>query len=100
MGLTGAAWRTSSYTGSSGGECVEAATRGGRVLIRDSKELADTQRSIVVHLDAEIDRLRVSAEPDDWQKFYNSLWNATGPAIDELLGRVTGHLKIGSIRDS
>lgn len=37
MGMTGAAWRTSTYSGSNGGECVEVAARGGHVLIRDSK---------------------------------------------------------------
>ena len=29
-------WRTSSYSGSNGGQCVEVAT-SGRVLVRDSK---------------------------------------------------------------
>jgi hypothetical protein len=29
-------WRTSSYSGSSGGQCVEVAA-SGRVLVRDSK---------------------------------------------------------------
>jgi hypothetical protein len=37
MVLTGATWRTSTYSGSNGGECVEVATRSGRVLIRDTK---------------------------------------------------------------
>jgi hypothetical protein len=32
-------WRTSSYSGSNGGQCVEVAT-SGRVLIRDTKDRA------------------------------------------------------------
>jgi hypothetical protein len=39
MEITGApAWRTSSYSGSGGGQCVEAATIPGAVLVRDSKD--------------------------------------------------------------
>ncbi|MFF0227923.1 DUF397 domain-containing protein [Streptomyces sp. NPDC004629] len=34
-----AQWRKSSYSGSSGGECVEVADLGGRVAVRDSKDL-------------------------------------------------------------
>jgi hypothetical protein len=30
-------WRKSSYSGGSGGECVEVAAVAGRVLVRDSK---------------------------------------------------------------
>lgn len=33
------AWRTSSYSGTNGGECVEIAFDGDTVLIRDSKYL-------------------------------------------------------------
>lgn len=32
-------WRTSSYSGSNGGQCVEVAT-SGRVLVRDTKDRA------------------------------------------------------------
>ena len=31
-------WRKSSYSGGSGGNCVELADRGGRVLVRDTKQ--------------------------------------------------------------
>jgi Domain of unknown function (DUF397) len=33
----GATWRTSSYSGSNGGNCVEVAA-SGRVLVRDTKD--------------------------------------------------------------
>ncbi|MFO7249560.1 MAG: DUF397 domain-containing protein [Actinomycetes bacterium] len=37
--LDGAQWRTSSYTGSDGGNCVEVATNlKGVVAVRDSKD--------------------------------------------------------------
>jgi len=32
-------WRKSSYSGGSGGNCVELADRGGRVLVRDTSRL-------------------------------------------------------------
>ncbi|MGW1884225.1 DUF397 domain-containing protein [Streptomyces sp. NPDC001970] len=35
--IGGAAWRKSSYSGSSGGDCVEIAARPRRVAVRDSK---------------------------------------------------------------
>ena len=38
MDVTGTAWRTSTYSGSNGGGCVEAAARDGRVLIRDTQD--------------------------------------------------------------
>lgn len=31
-------WRKSSYSGGSGGNCVEIADRAGRVLVRDTKQ--------------------------------------------------------------
>ena len=37
MDVTGIAWRTSSYSGSNGGACVEVGTTGPAVAIRDSK---------------------------------------------------------------
>ncbi|MEU8309387.1 DUF397 domain-containing protein [Actinomadura sp. NPDC048955] len=33
-----AEWRKSSYSGGTGGECVELAAVSGRVLVRDSKD--------------------------------------------------------------
>jgi hypothetical protein len=40
MDVTGATWRTSSYTGSGGGNCVEVGSRkkDGRILVRDTKD--------------------------------------------------------------
>ncbi|MEU5069443.1 DUF397 domain-containing protein [Streptomyces virginiae] len=35
--LEGAAWRKASYSGSNGGECVEVAAQTCRVAVRDSK---------------------------------------------------------------
>jgi uncharacterized protein DUF397 len=37
MDVTGIAWRTSSYSGSNGGACIEVGTTGLVVAIRDSK---------------------------------------------------------------
>jgi hypothetical protein len=37
MDMTAVAWRTSSYSGSNGGTCVEVATVGPAVGVRDSK---------------------------------------------------------------
>jgi Domain of unknown function (DUF397) len=37
-GITGATWRKSSYSGSSGGSCVEAGNAGGLVLVRDTTD--------------------------------------------------------------
>ena len=38
MDVTGAAWRTSSYSGSNGGTCVEVGTAGPAVAVRDSRD--------------------------------------------------------------
>ncbi|MFD5156478.1 DUF397 domain-containing protein [Streptomyces hawaiiensis] len=38
LDLTPAQWRKSSYSGSSGGDCVEVADLGARVAVRDSKD--------------------------------------------------------------
>ncbi len=37
MDVTALAWRTSSYSGSNGGTCVEVGTAGPAVAVRDSK---------------------------------------------------------------
>jgi hypothetical protein len=36
IGVTG--WRTSSYSGSQGGNCLQVARHGRRVLVRDTKQ--------------------------------------------------------------
>jgi Domain of unknown function (DUF397) len=38
MDLTRATWRTSSYSGNNGGNCVEAVTAARKIAIRDSKD--------------------------------------------------------------
>ena len=37
MDVTGVAWRTSSYSGSNGGACVEVGVAAPTVAVRDSK---------------------------------------------------------------
>jgi hypothetical protein len=37
MDVTGVVWRTSSYSGSNGGACVEVGIAGPAVAVRDSK---------------------------------------------------------------
>lgn len=64
------------------------------------QDLAQAQQKVVDYLDGEIDRLRVCAKAEDWKKLYESLMTQTRPAIDALLVRVTGQLKIGHIRDN
>jgi hypothetical protein len=45
--LTNAIWRKSSYSGSSGGQCVEVATNlPGIVAVRDSKNLPGPQLAV------------------------------------------------------
>jgi len=36
MDVTGTVWRTSSYSGSNGGACVEVGTTGPAIAVRDS----------------------------------------------------------------
>lgn len=38
MTTDSAAWRKSSYSGSSGGDCVEAASAASAVMVRDTKD--------------------------------------------------------------
>lgn len=38
MDVTGAVWRKSSYSGSNGGACIEVATTGLAVAVRDSQD--------------------------------------------------------------
>jgi hypothetical protein len=38
MEITGAGWRKSSYSGNSGGNCVEVAGQASRVLVRDTAD--------------------------------------------------------------
>ncbi|MFJ4652119.1 DUF397 domain-containing protein [Nocardia sp. NPDC088792] len=41
------AWRTSSYSGNTGGNCVEVASDGAQVFIRDSKYRRDASNDLL-----------------------------------------------------
>ena len=56
--IDSAPWRKSSYSGTNGGDCVEAADMGGRILVRDT-----TDRSGVV----------LSISPSAWLRFMDTL---------------------------
>ena len=56
--IDSAPWRKSSYSGTNGGDCVEAADMGGRILLRDT-----TDRGGMV----------LSISPDAWLRF---TWHA------------------------
>jgi hypothetical protein len=58
MDLTRATWRTSSYSGNNGGNCVEAATAARKIAIRDSK---DPHGPVLAFA------------PKDWQRFADRL---------------------------
>jgi hypothetical protein len=57
----GATWRTSRYSGSNGGNCVEAGSVPGAVLVRDTKDR---------------DGVVMTFAPDAWRRFAASLKNA------------------------
>ena len=57
--LTGARWRKSSYSGDTGGECVEVADLTPHIAIRDSKNPAEG--TVTVTADAFSDFLRAAA---------------------------------------
>ena len=46
MDMTPPAWRKSSYSGSSGDNCVEAASQLGTVVVRDTKDPTGPQLTI------------------------------------------------------
>jgi Domain of unknown function (DUF397) len=56
--IDSAPWRKSSYSGTNGGDCVEAADLDARILLRDT-----TDRGGVV----------LSVSPDAWRRFTGSL---------------------------
>ncbi len=58
MDVTGSAWRTSSYSGSNGGACVEVGTTGPAVAVRDSKHPDGPQLAFA---------------PATWETFTNQL---------------------------
>jgi hypothetical protein len=56
--IESAPWRKSSYSGTSGGSCVEAADLDGRILVRDT-----TDRGSVV----------LNVSPGAWSRFTATL---------------------------
>ena len=44
--IDSAPWRKSSYSGTNGGDCVEAADMGGRILVRDTTDRGGVVLSI------------------------------------------------------
>jgi hypothetical protein len=56
--IDSASWRKSTYSGTNGGSCVEAADEAGRILVRDT-----TDRGGVV----------MSVSPDAWRRFISKL---------------------------
>ena len=56
--IDSAPWRKSSYSGTNGGSCVEAADLGGSILVRDT-----TDRGGVI----------LSIPPDAWCRFAATL---------------------------
>jgi hypothetical protein len=56
--IDSAPWRKSSYSGTNGGDCVEAADKGNRILVRDT-----TDRGGVV----------LSISPDSWLRFTDTV---------------------------
>jgi hypothetical protein len=56
--IESAPWRKSSYSGTNGGQCVEAADKAGRILVRDT-----TDRGGVV----------LSISPNAWHRFTGTL---------------------------
>ncbi len=59
--MDGLNWRTASYSGSGGGNCVETASTSGLVLVRDTTQADDPVR------------LTLSVPADAWTRFTASL---------------------------
>ena len=47
--IDSAPWRKSSYSGTNGGDCVETADKGGRILVRDTTDRGGVVLSISSH---------------------------------------------------
>ncbi|MCL2584877.1 MAG: DUF397 domain-containing protein [Streptosporangiales bacterium] len=54
-------WRKASYSGSGGGNCVEAGDGDGRVLVRDTKQRASENRAVL------------AVDASAWRRFTGSL---------------------------
>ncbi|MFG1793972.1 DUF397 domain-containing protein [Nocardia sp. NPDC049149] len=70
------AWRTSSYSGTNGGECVEIAFDGDTVLIRDSKYLRDPSNDPAA-------QPVISIPAQEWNAFKDA---AAGTEADDARG--------------
>ena len=57
--MDGLNWRKASYSGSGGGNCIEVASAGRVVLVRDTK---DQEAGPVLRID-----------PADWQRFTRTI---------------------------
>ena len=66
MDVTGSAWRTSTYSGSNGGACVEIGTAGSAVVVRDSKRP---------------DGPLLAFPADTWRVFANQVKRAPEPGV-------------------
>jgi hypothetical protein len=71
-------------------------SRSKRLLSPESQRwLAQAQQRVVDYLDTQIDQLRQSGTPADWERLYAALMSEKRVEIDELLSRVTSALKLG-----
>ena len=70
-------WRKSSYSGQSGGNCIEVADQGNRVLVRDSKNRVGAM-------------LRFT--PDAWRRFADQVKGERSLASDSPSASVRGAL--------
>ena len=61
MDVTSVAWRTSSYSGSNGGTCIEVGTANSAVAVRDSRDQDGPQ---------------LAFPADTWQAFTTQLKSA------------------------
>jgi len=59
-GTSAITWRTSSYSGNNGGNCVEIGTAGPMILVRDTKDRAGAMLAFAPH---------------DWQRFTAAVGN-------------------------
>lgn len=56
-----AVWRKSSYSGGTGGQCVEAGSTFGAVLVRDTKQ------------ESKRDRVTLSVPASAWRRFVSEI---------------------------
>jgi hypothetical protein len=54
-------WRKASYSGTNGGNCLEAGSTGSTVAVRDTKQ------------EGQLDRDMLAFTPEQWQAFTRSL---------------------------